>query len=84
MTDKPTDQEVPEPPPGVNHVDLWYEVGRNSVKLDTILAAIEPMEKRVSSLEKTRTQVYTVGALLSAGVASAIAFAQTIMEYMKA
>ena len=84
MTERPEETEIPAPPPNVSHVDLWYEVGRNSVKLDHILATLEPIEKRVSSLEKTRTQVYAVGAVLSAGIASAVAFAQTLMDYMKA
>lgn len=57
----------PEPAP-IAAADIHRSLGRVEGKLDTLLDAMTPLEKRVRSLERSRAWVMGCAAVIGAGV----------------
>jgi hypothetical protein len=85
MTDHPIDEtKIPAPPPNVGHADLWYEVGKTNAKMDMILDQMPTLDKRMRSLERSRTQVYTAASIFTAGAGAIAAYGRKLLEFIGA
>jgi hypothetical protein len=76
------EDKIPEAPAGVDHRALWYEIGKSNAKLDLLVEALPDLEKRMTSLEHSRVQVYTAAGLVTAAAGAIAAYGKKFMEFI--
>lgn len=70
------DHQCPDP---VTSQDLWMKIGENSAKLDVLLDQVPSLHKRVRSLERSRTQIFTGLVIIGAAISGAVTYSKTII-----
>jgi hypothetical protein len=85
FSDRPLDEmQIPAPPPDVGPSELWYEVGKTNAKMDILLDQLPTLDRRMRSLERSRTQVYTAASIFTAGAGALAAYGRKLMEFIGA